>query len=38
MEISIGDELKEFLSKSKLKSGVQAMQIKDAWAKEMKKG
>lgn len=35
MEISIGDALKEFLSKSKLKSGVQAMQVKDAWEKIM---
>ena len=31
MEISIGDALKEFLNKSRLKSGVQAMQVKDVW-------
>lgn len=37
MEISIGDALKEFLNKSKLKSGVQAMQVKDAWQKIMGK-
>ncbi len=37
MEVSIGDALKEFLKKSKLKSGVQAMQIKEAWEKIMGK-
>ncbi|RNI40273.1 DUF721 domain-containing protein [Hanamia caeni] len=36
-ELSIGDALKEFLKKSKLKSGMQAMQIKDAWEKIMGK-
>ncbi|MGN6601443.1 MAG: DUF721 domain-containing protein [Ginsengibacter sp.] len=35
MEISIGDALKEFLNKSRLKSGVQAMQVKDVWEKIM---
>ncbi len=35
MEVSIGEALKEFLKKSKLKSGVQSMQIKDAWEKIM---
>lgn len=37
MEISIGEALKEFLKKSKLKSGVQSMQIKEAWEKIMGK-
>jgi hypothetical protein len=37
MEVSIGDALKEFLKKSRLKSGVQAMQVKDAWEKIMGK-
>jgi len=37
MEVSIGDALKEFLKKSKLKSGVQALQIKDAWESIMGK-
>jgi hypothetical protein len=37
MEISIGDALKEFLKKSKLKSGIQGMQIKEAWEKIMGK-
>ncbi|MGN6297308.1 MAG: DUF721 domain-containing protein [Ginsengibacter sp.] len=36
-ELSIGDALKEFLKKSKLKSGMQAMQVKDAWEKIMGK-
>lgn len=36
-ELSIGDALKEFLKKSKLKSGVQAMQVKDVWEKIMGK-
>jgi hypothetical protein len=36
-ELSIGDALKEFLKKSKLKSGVQAMQVQDAWATIMGK-
>jgi predicted nucleic acid-binding Zn ribbon protein len=37
MEVSIGDALKEFLKKSRLKSGVQAMQVEDAWEKIMGK-
>lgn len=37
MEVSIGEALKEFLKKSKLKSGVQSMQIKDAWEEIMGK-
>lgn len=36
-ELSIGDALKDFLKKSKLKSGVQAMQVQDAWEKIMGK-
>jgi hypothetical protein len=36
-ELSIGDALKDFLKKSKLKSGVQAMQVNDAWEKIMGK-
>ncbi|HXS56670.1 MAG TPA: DUF721 domain-containing protein [Hanamia sp.] len=35
MEVSIGDALKDFLKKSRLKSGVQAMQVEDAWEKIM---
>jgi predicted nucleic acid-binding Zn ribbon protein len=37
MEVSIGDALKDFLKKSRLKSGVQAMQVEDAWEKIMGK-
>jgi hypothetical protein len=37
MEVSIGDALKEFLKKSRLKSGVQAIQIEEAWANIMGK-
>ncbi|HSV09279.1 MAG TPA: DUF721 domain-containing protein [Hanamia sp.] len=37
MEISIGDALKEFLKKSKLRNGVQAMQVKEVWEKIMGK-
>ncbi|MDQ2720035.1 MAG: DUF721 domain-containing protein [Bacteroidota bacterium] len=37
MEVSIGEALKEFLKKSRLKSGVQALQIKDAWENIMGK-
>jgi hypothetical protein len=37
MEVSIGEALKEFLKKSKLKSGIQGMQIKEAWEKIMGK-
>lgn len=37
MELSLGDAIKEFLRKSKLKSGVQALQIEDAWEKIMGK-
>jgi len=36
-EISIGEAIQEFLKKSKLKSGVQALQIEDAWEKIMGK-
>lgn len=35
MEVSIGDALKEFLKKSRLKSGVQALQVEEAWEKIM---
>lgn len=31
MEVTIGEALKEFLKKSRLKSGVQALQIQNAW-------
>ena len=37
MEVSIGEALKEFLKKSKLKSGIQALQIEEAWEKIMGK-
>ncbi len=36
-EISIGDAIKEFLKGSKLKHGIQALQIDDAWEKIMGK-
>ncbi len=36
-EITIGDALKEFLKQSKLKGGIQALQIEDAWEKIMGK-
>ena len=37
MEVSIGEALKEFLKKSKLKNGIQALQIEEAWEKIMGK-
>ena len=36
-EISIGEALKEFLNNSRLNSGIQALQIEDAWEKIMGK-
>ena len=36
-EITIGDALKEFLKQSKLKGGVQSLQIHEAWEKIMGK-
>ena len=36
-EVSIGEALQQFLKKSKLKTGVQAMQIEDVWEKIMGK-
>ena len=36
-EISIGDAIKEFLKKSKLKGSIQALQIEEAWEKIMGK-
>ena len=36
-EFSIGEALKEFLKKSRLKRGVQALQVEDAWEKIMGK-
>lgn len=36
-EVSIGEALQQFLKNSKLKSGVQALQIEDAWEKIMGK-
>ena len=33
----MGDALKEFLNQSKLKSGIQALQVHDAWEKIMGK-
>ena len=36
-ELSIGEALQHFLKKSKLKSGMQAMQIDDVWEKIMGK-
>ncbi|MEO8108699.1 MAG: DUF721 domain-containing protein [Ginsengibacter sp.] len=36
-EITLGDALKDFLNKSRLKGGVQALQIEDAWENIMGK-
>jgi hypothetical protein len=36
-QVSIGDALKEFLKKSKLKTGIQALQIEEVWEKLMGK-
>ncbi len=36
-EISIGDAIKLFLKKSKLKTGIQALQIEEVWVKLMGK-
>lgn len=37
MEISIQEALQEFMKKSRLRSGVQALQVKDAWESIMGK-
>ncbi len=36
-EVSLADAMKEFLNKSRLKGGIQALQIQDAWEKIMGK-
>lgn len=36
-QLSIGDAIKEFLKKSKLKTGIQALQIEEIWEKLMGK-
>lgn len=36
-EISIGEALQQFLKNSKLKGGIQALQVEDAWEKIMGK-
>ena len=36
-EVSLAEALQQFLNKSKLKTGVQAMQIEDVWEKIMGK-
>ena len=36
-ELSLAEALKEFLNKSRLKGGIQALQIQDAWEKIMGK-
>ncbi len=36
-ELSMGEAIQQFLKNSKLKSGVQALQIEDAWEKIMGK-
>ncbi len=36
-EISIGDAIKAFLRKSRLRTGIQALQIEEVWAKLMGK-
>lgn len=37
MEVTLGEALRDFLNKSRLKSGVQAVQIKELWEKLMGK-
>ena len=37
MEVSIGEALRDFLNKSKLKSGVQSVQLEEVWEKIMGK-
>ena len=36
-EVSLAEAMKEFLNKSRLKGGIQALQIQDAWEKIMGK-
>ncbi len=36
-EISLADAMKEFLNRSRLKGGIQALQVHDAWEKIMGK-
>jgi len=36
-ELSMAEAMKQFLNKSKLKGGIQALQIQDAWEKIMGK-
>ena len=36
-EMSLAEAMKEFLNKSRLKGGIQALQIQDAWEKIMGK-
>lgn len=36
-EVSLAEAMKEFLNKSRLKGGIQALQIEDAWEKIMGK-
>ena len=36
-EMNIGDAIKAFLRKSRLKTGIQALQIEEVWAKLMGK-
>ncbi|MBL7745504.1 MAG: DUF721 domain-containing protein [Chitinophagaceae bacterium] len=36
-EFSIGDAIKEFLNKSRIKGGIQALQIEDVWEQIMGK-
>lgn len=36
-ELTIGEALQQFLKKSKLKNGIQALQIEDAWEQIMGK-
>lgn len=31
MEVSLGDAIKQFLRESRMKGGIQALQIKEAW-------
>ncbi|HRN73706.1 MAG TPA: DUF721 domain-containing protein [Ginsengibacter sp.] len=37
MELSLGDAIKKFLNESRIKGGIQSLQIKEVWAELMGK-
>ncbi|MCO6497647.1 MAG: DUF721 domain-containing protein [Chitinophagaceae bacterium] len=37
MELSLGDAIKQFLNESRIKGGIQSLQIKEVWAEMMGK-